>query len=73
MPVEEAIEHNVEGRLIPMDQPESLAGEVLQLLANPDSRARFGVAARQRSLLYDQRLTLAAMTSLIETQGSSEG
>ena len=32
MPVEEAIEHNVEGRLIPMDQPESLAREVLSCL-----------------------------------------
>ena len=42
MPVEEAIEHNVEGRLIPMDQPGLLAKEVLQLLADPDSRARFG-------------------------------
>ena len=45
--------------------------EVLQLLASPDSRARFGAAARRRSLLYDQRLTLAAMTELIEAQASS--
>ena len=28
MPVQEAIEHNIEGRLIPMDQPESLASVV---------------------------------------------
>ena len=35
MPVEEAIEHNVEGRLVPMDQPDVLAKEVLQLLASP--------------------------------------
>ena len=67
MPVEEAIEHNVEGRLIPMDQPD-LLGEVLQLLASPQTRARFGAAARRRALLYDQRLTLAAMTSLIEAR-----
>ena len=71
MPVEEAIQHNVEGRLIPMEQPDVLAKEVLQLLASPDSRARFGAAARRRSLLYDQRLTLAAMTELIEAQASS--
>ena len=68
MPVEEAIEHNVEGRLVPMDQPELLAKEVLLLLSNSDSRTRFGRAARRRSLLYDQRLTLAEMTSLIEAQ-----
>ena len=69
MPVEEAIENNVEGRLIPLNQPDLLAKEVLQLLFNPDSRARFGAAARRRALLYDQRLTLASMTSLIEGQG----
>ena len=72
MPVEEAIEHNVEGRLIPMDQPELLAKEVLQLLAHPESRAHFGAAARRRALLYDRRLTLASMTSLIEGQTSVE-
>ena len=72
MPVEEAIEHNVEGRLIPMDQPELLAKEVLQLLAHPESRAHFGAAARRRALLYDRRLTLASMTSLIEAQTSVE-
>ena len=35
MPVEEAIEHNVEGRLVPMDDPCTLAQEVLGLLATP--------------------------------------
>ena len=73
MPVEEAIEHNIEGRLVPMDQPGLLAREVLQLLSHPDSRSRFGAAARRRALLYDQRLTLAAMTSLIEAQCSTRG
>ena len=72
MPVEEAIEHNVEGRLLPMDQPELLAKEVLQLLACPESRARLGAAARRRALLYDQRLSLATMTSLIEAQSSAD-
>ena len=72
MPVEEAIEHNVEGRLIPMDQPESLAREVLQLLANSDARARFGAAARRRALLYDSRLTLAETTSLIESHRTTQ-
>ncbi|WP_390129774.1 glycosyltransferase [Synechococcus sp. HIMB2401] len=68
MPVEEAIEHNVEGRLVPMGDQNALAKEVLHLLASPDSRARFGAAARRRALLYDQRLTLSEMTSLLEDQ-----
>ena len=72
MPVEEAIEHNVEGRLIPMGQPDALAKEVLQLLGSPDIRSRLGAAARRRALLYDQRLTLASMTSLIESQVAAE-
>lgn len=72
MPVEEAIEHNVEGRLVPMDEPDVLAKEVLQLLASPSKRARFSAAARRRALLYDQRLTLAEMTSLIEAQALAD-
>ena len=69
MPVEEAIEHNVEGRLVPMDDPIALSREVLQLLGSSDNRARFGAAARRRALLYDQRLTLASLTELIEARG----
>ena len=38
MPVGEAIEHNVEGRLIHMADPELLAKEVLNLLAQPENR-----------------------------------
>ena len=66
MPVEEAIEHDVEGRLVPMDDPITLAKEVLKLLVSSDDRVRLGAAARRRALLYDQRITLAALTSLIE-------
>ena len=66
MPVEEAIEHDVEGRLVPMDDPITLAKEVLKLLVSSDDRVRLGAAARSRALLYDQRITLAALTSLIE-------
>lgn len=66
MPVAEAIEHNLEGRLVPMDQPSRLAVEVLQLLHSPELRERFGAAARQRALLYDQRLMLRELTQLVE-------
>ena len=69
MPVEEAIEHNVEGLLVPMDNPNVLAQEVLHLLGSSDKRARLGAAARRRALLYDQRLTLASLTSLVEARG----
>ena len=71
MPVAEAITHNVEGCLVPLDQPVVLAEQVLQLLHNPQQRERFGVAARRRALLYDQRLTLAALTQLLERQASA--
>ena len=66
MPVAEAIENNVEGRLVPMDQPNVLAEQVLQLLNDSKLRNKFGTAARQRALMYDQRLTLKALTELIE-------
>jgi glycosyltransferase involved in cell wall biosynthesis len=71
MPVAEAITHNVEGCLVPLEQPVVLAEQVLQLLHNPQQRERFGVAARRRALLYDQRLTLAALTQLLERQVSA--
>jgi glycosyltransferase involved in cell wall biosynthesis len=71
MPVAEAINHNVEGCLVPLDQPGVLAEQVLQLLHNPQQRQRFGVAARRRALLYDQRLTLAALTQLLVRQASA--
>lgn len=66
MPVAEAIDNNVEGRLVPMDQPDVLAEQVLQLLNDSNLRNRFGSAARQRALMYDQRLTLKALEKLID-------
>ena len=66
MPVGEVINHNTEGMLVPMDDPQRLADQVLELLAAPDLRRRLGKAARQRALLYDQRLTLSAMSELLE-------
>ena len=66
MPVAEAISNNTEGFLVPMDQPQSLAQRVLQLLESPELRDRFSAAARRRALLYDQRLTLNAFSELLE-------
>ena len=65
MPVSEVIQDGVEGILTPMNSPELLAEKVLQLLANPEVRARLGRAARQRALLYDQRLTLNQFSDLL--------
>ena len=49
-----------------MSAPELLSEKVLQLLANPDVRLRLGKAARQRALLYDQRLTLNHLLELVQ-------
>ena len=65
MPVSEVIQDGVEGILIPMNAPKLLAEKVLQLLANPKARARLGKSARQRALLYDQRLTLNTLSELL--------
>ena len=65
MPVAEAISDGVEGVLTPMDQPEALANSVLSLLADQKARKHYGKAARRRSLMYDQRLTLNALTQVI--------
>ena len=48
-----------------MDQPQALADRVLALLANQQVREQYGKAARRRSLMYDQRLTLNALTQVI--------
>ena len=48
-----------------MDQPQALADSVLSLLADQRTRERYGKAARRRSLMYDQRLTLKALTQVI--------
>ena len=65
MPVAEAISDGVDGLLTPMDHPQALADRVLLLLADHRARERYGKAARRRSFLYDQRLTLKALTQVI--------
>ena len=65
MPVSEVIQDGIEGILVPMNAPTLLAEKVLYLLANSEERVRLGKAARRRSLLYDQRLTLNSMSELL--------
>ena len=61
----EAISDGADGVLLLMDQPQALADRVLALLADHKSRERYGKAARRRSPMYDQRLTLKALTQVI--------
>ena len=66
MPVAEAISDGADGVLTSMDQPQELAMRVLALLGDQRTRERHGKAARRRSLMYDKRLTLKALTQLID-------
>lgn len=45
--VAEAVQHGVTGFLVPARHPEALAAAVLELLCNPDLRARMGASARR--------------------------
>lgn len=45
----DAVEDNKTGLLVPVRNSNALATAILDLLENPDKRARFGVAARQRA------------------------
>ena len=67
MPVAEAISDGTDGLLTPMDQPNGLADRVLSMLSDRQTRENYGKAARRRSLMYDQRLTLKALTDLISS------
>ena len=66
MPVCEVIQDDVDGILVPINAPELLSQKVVELLANPQARERLGKAARQRALLYDQRLTLMQFLKLLQ-------
>ena len=73
-PVNEVIDHQREGLLVPHNNPSAVARAVDYLLRNPDERMKLQRAARQRALLYDQRLTLPRLTRLLErmaTQSST--
>lgn len=48
--IPEVVEDGVTGRLVPSDDPESLAEALLEVLADPDLRIRMGRAGRQRVL-----------------------
>ena len=66
MPVSEVIQDGVEGILTSMNDHVLLADKVLKLLSDHPQRVRLGLAARRRSLLYDQRLTLNQLLKLLQ-------
>lgn len=47
--IPEALEHGVEGILVPPDNPERLASAINQVIANPDIARAYGLRARQRA------------------------
>jgi glycosyltransferase involved in cell wall biosynthesis len=59
----EAVEHGVTGLLVPRQDPEALAKAVIELLLDPERRARMGRAAalRARTAFDEERLVAALL------------
>jgi glycosyltransferase involved in cell wall biosynthesis len=65
MPVQEVIRNGQEGVLVPLTDPQLLAQAVLSCLADGPRRERFGQAARQAALAWDQKVTLPQLAALV--------
>jgi len=58
----EAVEHEVTGLLVPRRDPEALAKAVIELLLDPERRARMGRAAAERArTAFDEERLVAAL------------
>jgi glycosyltransferase involved in cell wall biosynthesis len=66
MPVEEIIQPGLNGLLVPMGNVESLAQQVLSLLANKSYRNQLGAGARQTALAWDQKVVLPQLAAWVE-------
>lgn len=65
-PVNEVIEHDKTGRLVPFFDDQKLADEVIDLLANPAESERLGIAARELVVeKYDQKQCVNKWKKLI--------
>lgn len=65
-PVEEVLDDGVDGLLVPIHDPKRLADRVTMLLNSPELRQRFSLAARNKSLQWDRRLLLPALSAVVE-------
>jgi starch synthase len=45
----EVVEHGVTGLLVPPDEPDALAGAIMELLADPGRARQLGAAGRRRA------------------------
>ncbi len=54
--IPEIVDDNVDGFLVPQEQPDQVADRLMQLLKSPDLRARFALAGRKKAeLKFDLR------------------
>ncbi len=61
----EAVEHGVTGLLVPRRDPEALAKAVIELLLDPERRARMGRAATERArTAFDEDRLVAALLEI---------
>ena len=72
--VEEVVEHNAQGLLVPPEDSAALATALIELIERPDLRSRMGIAARARieqyytvDIMCEKYLSL--MLGLMDSQG----
>jgi len=62
----EAIEHGVNGYLVPQGDPDALARAIASLLSNPRQRRQMGKAGRERALrFFDRRKNAARLAQIL--------
>jgi len=72
----EAVDHGVNGLIVPLGNVEALAAAILRLLKNPDERMRMGQAGRRIALeRFDERRIAARVlqvySQLLKSTGST--
>ena len=72
----EAVDHGVNGLIVPLGNVEALAAAILRLLKNPDERMRMGQAGRRIALeRFDERRIAARVlqvySQLLKSKGST--
>lgn len=68
--VRDALDHDKEGRLVPVDRPDLLPDALEMLVQDPQLRSRYGEAARQRSLGFDIHRAVGRLEELYQTAGT---